>query len=431
MMFQQMDLFPENNKISDAEFQVIWNSEKSLVEVQRELELMNTRREETKAFYTNPELVSDIVNDLPDFSEEESLTILEPSVGTGSFIWALANKYREKRIHFLLIDINSNSLALVKELLKRFPISNADFRFIESDFFDVELIDEDVDLVVGNPPFGGTKKKPGYISSNLATQFLEKLLETKSFISLVLPKSVISAPSFSEFRDYLYNYSVKSIVDFGENGFKGVKIETINMMIDNVSDNETSEEILVKSFITGDERKVSKQYVMSDRYPYWLLYRNNFFDRVAEKMNFGQFDSFRDRQITKKMSVPKSDNSIRVLKSRNFPDGSHDIVDIDGYDMYVSRDVLNELQISKYVNQDVYMMPNLTYKPRSMKLPKNMLVDGSLALLIPKKKKPTQSQLRYFSSTEFRKFYKIARNYGTRSLNIDNLSSYFFGYLKE
>ena len=202
-------------------------------------------------------------------------------------------------------------------------------------------------------------------------------------------------------------------------------------MIDNVSDNETSEEILVKSFITGDERKVSKQYVMSDRYPYWLLYRNNFFDRVAEKMNFGQFDSFRDRQITKKMSVPKSDNSIRVLKSRNFPDGSHDIVDIDGYDMYVSRDVLNELQISKYVNQDVYMMPNLTYKPRSMKLPKNMLVDGSLALLIPKKKKPTQSQLRYFSSTEFRKFYKIARNYGTRSLNIDNLSSYFFGYLKE
>ena len=37
----------------------------------------------------------------------------------------------------------------------------------------------------------------------------------------------------------------------------------------------------------------------------------------------------------------------------------------------------------------------------------------------------------YFSSDEFRQFYKIARNYQTRSLNIDNNSVYWFGIEKE
>lgn len=33
----------------------------------------------------------------------------------------------------------------------------------------------------------------------------------------------------------------------------------------------------------------------------------------------------------------------------------------------------------------------------------------------------------YFSSDEFRQFYRIARNYQTRSLNIDKNSVYWFG----
>ena len=32
---------------------------------------------------------------------------------------------------------------------------------------------------------------------------------------------------------------------------------------------------------------------------------------------------------------------------------------------------------------------------------------------------------------EFEKFYRVARNFGTRSLNIDNNSVFFFGLLKK
>lgn len=62
----------------------------------------------------------------------------------------------------------------------------------------------------------------------------------------------------------------------------------------------------------------------------------------------------------------------------------------------------------------------------------NCLVNGSLAILIPKNDvKPTEKQLAFFSSDEYREFYKIARNYQTRSLNVDACSVFFYGLLRE
>ena len=45
--------------------------------------------------------------------------------------------------------------------------------------------------------------------------------------------------------------------------------------------------------------------------------------------------------------------------------------------------------------------------------------------------KITDKQLLYFSSKEYRDFYQIARNYQTRSLNVDACSVYFYGLLKQ
>lgn len=43
---------------------------------------------------------------------------------------------------------------------------------------------------------------------------------------------------------------------------------------------------------------------MDDKFPYWLIYRNNEFDEVADKMDFNVFRAYRDRVITK--SITKS-----------------------------------------------------------------------------------------------------------------------------
>ena len=116
---------------------------------------------------------------------------------------------------------------------------------------------------------------------------------------------------------------------------------------------------------------------------------------------------------------------MRVLKSRNI--GSNTIVDIPDYDSYV--DEYKDLAIGKYVNhKDAVLVPNLTYYPRACFLPEETIVDGSVAVLIPKENmRVTEDDLAYYNSEEFTEFYKVARNYGTRSLNIDNNSVFFFG----
>lgn len=427
-----------SNEITlDKKFEeVILNPNLEREEIQKKLELMNTHQNNTAAFYTDKKLVFNIVNLLPNFNDTQHIQILEPSVGVGSFLWEVANRYSDKTIQFVLIDINIQSLLALQLLLKRFPIENAEFKFIHSDFFDFPLMDYNFDLIIGNPPFGKVKNKlsSNYLSNNLATMFLEKIIKTHSFISLVLPKSIISAPSFRDLRTFLERMNVRSIIDFGENGFKGVKIETINIMIDINSIVKTSKSIVrVISLITNTDKLVSKQYIFDKFYPYWLLYRDEFFDTIAKKLDFNVFNVFRDRQITKKITHNShiDSNFIWVLRSRNFPE-KNTIIHIDNYDRFINYKENTNLQVLKYINKDVYLMPNLSYKPRSMKLPKNTIVDGSLALLIPKsKKKPTKSQLDYYSSDEYRKFYKIARNFGTRSLNIDTASVFFFGLIKD
>ena len=57
--------------------------------------------------------------------------------------------------------------------------------------------------------------------------FLEKSLKLSKNIAFILPKSFISAPEYNSFRSVIEEMNIYSIIDFGEAGFKGVKIETI------------------------------------------------------------------------------------------------------------------------------------------------------------------------------------------------------------
>ena len=143
-------------------------------------------------------------------------------------------------------------------------------------------------------------------------------------------------------------------------------------------------------------------------------------------MTFGVFRAFRDRKLTKANTLQQG--RIRVLKSRNI--GSNKIVDIANYDTYI--DDISNLEVSKYLNRtDCVLVPNLTYYPRACFMPQNCIADGSVAILTAMPEyKVTAEDLAYYATDEFCQFYSIARNRGTRSLNIDNNSVFFFGKLK-
>lgn len=398
-------------------------------------EFLNPNRDLTAAFYTDTAICKKIMAELPDFTEKDHIRILEPSVGAGNFLPFIAEKYKSKRIlELYLIDIDDNELRIAELIFETFfrdKYSNVAIIYINDDYLKFPVAGKKFDLVIGNPPYAKIKdynlqreyRKNSKItkSSNLFVWFLEKAYHDGDWISLIVPKSILNAPEYDEIREIIKNSHIKSILDFGENGFKGVKIETVNLIFNSQEKSDLTHVVSVTQKIDIIQQQ---EYITDSNYPSWLIYRNSDFDRIAEDMQLGVFDAFRDRQIVN--SMLSQTGKYRVLKSRNIE--SNSIVDIAGYDSYISD--INNLAVSKYINvENVVLVPNLSYAPRACFLPKNTIANGSVAFLTLKNNNTALSEtdLDFFATREFRLYYRIARNYGTRSLNIDNNSVFYFG----
>jgi len=401
-------------------------------------ELANAKRTENEAYYTNASLLNYIYETLPTFSKK-SLKILEPSVGVGNFIPILLKKYENiDEVNIDVIDIDKNNLEILKILIKKLNIpKNFKIKYIHKDYL---KYNEEIryDLVIGNPPFaklnGKDKNLDIYKSNsinfeltNTAGFFIEKAINNAEQVCMIMPKYFLNTEEYKLTRNYINSFSINDIIDFGENGFEGVLVETIYL---NIVTNKKPSTTNIHS-ITLNKKILQKQtYITDNYYPYWLIYRNDYFDIIAKKMKFNVFTCFRDRQITN--GITKNiKNKIWVIKSRNIDDTGSNILHCNTYDSYIDFKNAKNLSVYKYIDKEnIYLTPNMTYKPRMAILPKNSLVNGSVAILIPKYDfKLSEKQRLYFSTTEYREFYKIARNYATRSLNIDKLSVFFFGIL--
>lgn len=398
-------------------------------------EFANSARTETAAYYTRQDICYSVVKNLPDFPDSKILHVLEPSTGVGNFLPTLFQKYANvTELHIDVIDINADSLKVLQQLLQSIPLpENVRLNYINKDFLLCDF-PKRYDIVVGNPPYMKVTDKEllkqykkgvkNQYTSNIFSFFIEKALQIGDVVSLIVPKSLINAPEFGGTRRLMNELPITNIVDFGEKGFKGVKIETVAFTINRTVRRKTTK---VESYITNTVLTHSQDYITNSAFPYWLIYRNDDFDEVANKMEFGIFKAFRDRTLTKANTLQRG--KIRVLKSRNI--GNNEVVNIDGYDTFI--DDVRGLEVGKYLNQPgCVLVPNLSYNPRACFLPNNCIADGSVAILttVTPNSKVTANDLAYYASDEFTKFYSIARNRGTRSLNIDNNSVFFFGKLK-
>lgn len=91
------------------------------------------------------------------------------------------------------------------------------------------------------------------------------------------------------------------------------------------------------------------------------------------------------------------------------------------------------LSAYRYVDDDnVYLTPNMTYNPRVIENLPGTIPDGSVA--VPISKKPLRlirRQRAYFFTEEYRRFYGIARNLSTQSINVDKTSVFLWGVKRE
>lgn len=405
----------------------------SLASLSMIAELANQKRVLNSAYFTNKFIINEIMKELPDFNNRDIITIVEPSIGSGNFLPLLFKKYAHiKKVKLIAIEIDKNMLDIAKLFYQEKIPNNFEVEFICGDFLALEY---SADLIVGNPPFGKFDKKilnrNCYSSdlTNLAGFFLEKALSSAEYISFVMPKNILSTLDYKQTRIILQQKGVVSILDIGEQGFNGVLIETVNLVV-----GKKEKTTKVQSLQRGIKVNQQPNYIFDPNLPYWVIYRDEFFDSIFAKMQFNVFSVFRDRQLTNSNTkLKKTKNSIRILKSRNISEDGLQIISIRNYDRYIEFSELKKYRVSEFLECDnVYLVPNMTYKPRVIKKKKGYVVNGSIAILIPKNNfLLTSKQMHFFATKEFRNFYKIARNYQTRTLNIDQVSCFWFGLYLE
>ena len=436
-------LIKDNDLLNNGNLNYFIKSNKEILSVttlSKIAELSNAERNNEEAFYTNKKLLNYIYKELPNINKKR-IRVLEPSVGVGNFIPYIIAKYSyAEELIIDVVDINNYSLSVLKELLKIIDIpENITINYICDDYL-LHNFENRYDVITGNPPFMKmhssnkllNKYRENCInneSNNTASYFLEKSLMIADNVVMVMPKFLLNTSEYSMTRDYLSHLNIKSIIDFGAKGFEGVLIETICI---NVNTCNKIDNTKVLSITLKQEINQKQKYIIDKKLPYWIIYRNSEFDNLFSKMDFDLFDVFRDRQITNNNSS-KSKKEIWVIKSRNINDDATEIKHIKNYDQYVDENDIKNYNVYEFLNDsNVYITPNMSYKPRVCRKPNGTIVNGSVAILIPKNSiRLTQNDMLFYSTNEYRNFYKIARNYQTRSLNIDKTSVFFFGKLKE
>lgn len=410
-----------------------------LPELQRIVELCNAKREENAAYYTNKFIVNEVMDILPDF-KKDTVRIIEPSVGAGNFIPFLIKRYDSvQNLIIDAVDIDAESIRTLRLLLAKIRIpDNVTINIINEDFL---LMDTGhYDLAIGNPPYSKIKDispelsmhlmhNVNRVTKNLSEFFLEKCLGIADCTVLILNKILLSTAEFEQTRNLLRGMRISNIIDFGRYGFTGLSIETMCMMVwPRLKPKKTHIFNMKYNFHLEQEQN----RITDKKFPYFIIYRSENFDKIAGNLEFNVFNAVRDRQITKKNTgLVKKKGYLRVLKARNIQDDGS-IKDIEGYDSYIDPEICKNLSISKYINDSsVYLTPNMTYNPRVIRNVKGMVPDGSVAVLVPKKDiELSDEQLAYFSSDEYRKFYMIARNLSTQSINVDATSVFFYGVKK-
>ncbi|HBV17458.1 helicase-related protein [Chryseobacterium carnipullorum] len=154
-------------------------------------------------YYTQDKIVDSVRNLIKDhFKTQKEISVLEPSVGTGNFIYAAHELSVNSKI--TAFEINETTAKIAKLL---HPEADINLRSFETEFIDEKGNKKDFsqqyDLVIGNPPYGehrglykGLGEEPKI--SKYEDYFVKRSLDSlkpNGVLAMVLPSSWINRQS--------------------------------------------------------------------------------------------------------------------------------------------------------------------------------------------------------------------------------------------
>lgn len=205
--------------IGDANWK---KAEKALTNVLTKDELEHARASITDAYYTNPSIITSIYNGLSDLGFKGG-KLLEPSAGVGRFIGTMPASLMPKS-RWMAVELDSVSGNIAKLL---YP--EADVRV--QGFQDAKIIDNYMDAVIGNVPFGNfgvvDKRYPDAVTSMIHNYFVARALDTLrpgGVACLITSKGTLDADAYSSKRVRQYFADKANLVGairLPETAFKG------------------------------------------------------------------------------------------------------------------------------------------------------------------------------------------------------------------
>lgn len=386
------------------------------------------------AYYSQPLVAFSVLNTtIQGIPRKKTLRVLEPSSGGGVFISQLLKwaDLEGKTLIIDSIDIDADAIAFQEQLFENEIPGNVKLSYSSEDYLRREA-DGNYDIILGNPPFGRKaldKSSQWSVHQEMSIRFFNKALHEGTRIALVMPKALLHANSYRQMRDkILERHTICAVYDLGEICFPEIKVETVGLTVVHRKLRGTSELFKLKSWPIGISERKPVSYGMDPEFPTWVIYRDKAFDEVCKSVDFGRVSPWRDRTISRKLAVV---DGVPVIRGRNLGHGFAISRD-DDFSVPEEIAIPVENQLLKVLQGRSFFAPNLSYNPRLV--PRSSfdgVPDGSAAVLYGDLSETEEQQILSFcNSLEFRNFFRVACNHATRSINLDECLTYWWGVPK-
>lgn len=352
-------------------------------------------------------------------------SVIEPSAGGGVFAVILAQMIENERISLTVCEIDENVIEYSKSLLVDLKSKYENVDFVCGNFLELDF-EKPFALCIGNPPFGRKKAGSADFASGeieISARFLRKAMVISNYVAFVFPKAFLHSAAYYKTRQVVAaSCNATSIIDFGEIAFPDVKVETIGLVLETLSTTTIDRDSLpvrIKSWPSTTRFTQELGYIIDDTFPSWLIYRDNIFDWVLSFCTPGMFGVWRDRVLSRRLAT---DEGSKVIRGRNLSSAGKIVDDARDYYVPLSDSDSIRSRISQLRGSHKFLVPNLSYYPRAVKYSDlNLGVpEGSCAVLHGDLSDDQAADFLAFSRTQlFAKFYRVACNRATRSINVD------------